>query len=153
MAAEKYDVLAIAVLAADAKNGYFMFDSGFHGGATGPEDLRRPPDLEEAFRLYREGDRIGDAFCCSCLGQCYLDGKGTSANLGAGLKWSKVAAEKGDIVGMRRCADCYFLSQGVDQSDEQAIYWLGKYLEVVVDDEVARDRLEFVCSRSTGGAP
>jgi uncharacterized protein len=88
------------------------------------EDNRRAPDLQEAFRLYQDGARLGHAGCCYHLGECYFAGAGIAENLTKGFKWYKVAAEKGDVQGTNRCSDCYVLGIGVEKSYELAIYWL-----------------------------
>jgi uncharacterized protein len=65
---------------------------------------------------------------------------GIVENLSKGLQWSKKAAEKGNIQGMRQCADCYHFGRGVEQSNEKAMYWYEKWLERE-DDETARTSL------------
>jgi TPR repeat protein len=60
-------------------------------------------------------------------------------NLAKGFKWSKVAAEKGDADGMKQCATCYRFGNGVDQSNEQAIYWYEKFLELEENEDVCSD--------------
>jgi TPR repeat protein len=148
-AAEKLHVVALGTIAADAALGVFDFDAAFQFGPITQEDNRRPPDWEESFRLYREAARLGHAGCCARLGQYYRLGKGIAESPAKGFKWSKVAAEKGDAMGMFQCAECYFLAKGVDQSNEQAIYWLEKYLELE-DDESARNNLAHIRGLSTG---
>jgi TPR repeat protein len=111
MAASKFRVGSIICLGADAAIGYFNFDH------ITQENDRRAPDWEEAFRLYREGARLGDATCCGRLGACYLDGTGTAQNLAKRFKWCKVAAEKGDAQGMGQCAHCYNEGNGTEIFD------------------------------------
>jgi hypothetical protein len=74
MAADRMHVHAICNLAIEAIQGFF--DSGHFI----QEDNRREPDLEEGFRLFLEGARLGHAYCCARLGECYLDGSGTEVN-------------------------------------------------------------------------
>jgi TPR repeat protein len=138
MAAEKFHVIAI----------YNLANEAFHGGFAGDqEDHRREPDLEGAFHFYREGARLGHAGCCHVLGQCYREGMGVEeVNLVKGFKWTKVAAEKGDADGMVDCADCYLWGSGVEQSDEQALYWYEKHLELE-DNEKARDHVQLLLGR------
>jgi TPR repeat protein len=71
-AAEKYHVPSIVILADEASVGYFKVNTGLHHIIQ--EDHRRTPDHEEAFRLYREGARLGDAGCCVRLGAYYHQG-------------------------------------------------------------------------------
>ena len=61
------------------------------------------------------------------------------------------SAEKGDADGMRQCADCYRLGYGVEQSNEQAIYWYEKYLEFEKHDEDAQSTLRAMMSSAPSG--
>jgi MYND finger/Sel1 repeat len=152
MAAAKFHPHALHTLAADAALGYLVFDQNIQ------EDDRRTPDLEEAFRLYREGARLGYAKCCSRLGDCYHEGKGTEVNMAKAFKWYKVAADKGDALGMFRCAECYQYGEGTEQSDEQAFYWYEKNFELSDSerfpglDELARDNLQTLRGRIIGSS-
>ena len=58
----------------------------------------------------------------------------------------KNVAEKRDATGMLLCAFCYHVGQGVDQSNEQAIYWYEKYLEIE-DNELVRHNLQTLRAR------
>jgi TPR repeat protein len=55
-----------------------------------------------------------------------------------------MAAEKGYYDAMRKCAFCYCTGVGVEQSNEQAIYWYEKCLELDDDDDVARHNLRIL---------
>lgn len=133
-AAELCHVVAIDNLASEASQGYFQF------GNIVQQDKRRPPDLEAGYRWYKEGARLGYPLSCGGLSHCYLEGMGTEQNLKKAFKWAKLGAEKGpgqkgSAECMRQCGIMYAQGKGVKQSDEQAIYWLQKALEIEDDDE------------------
>jgi TPR repeat protein len=140
-AAEEVDVDGIRELACEARYGYFGL------GTIIQEDQIRQPDLEGAARLFREGARLGDAFCCGGLARCYRLGRGSKS--GQSFQMGKQAAEMGHVPSMFLCADCYCYGLGVDQSNEQAIYWYENYLALndgermhVSHDEIARYNLQ-----------
>ena len=54
----------------------------------------------------------------------------------------KKAADKGDANGIYQTALLYTFGDGVEQSSEQAIHWLEKYLELEGDDPAPRDLLD-----------
>jgi TPR repeat protein len=125
--ADLMNVRAINALAIEAQLGYF----NPHGVGVIQEDQRRPPDLNEAFRLTELGARLGDSISCTNLAMFYSDGIGTQINHSKSFKWARRAAEKGDYaMGMRLCGNYYRLGHGVEQSDEQARYWYEKSLEL-----------------------
>jgi Sel1 repeat len=125
-AADLHHVITIDNLACEARNGYFWFDD-----SVVQEDQGREPDLEEAFRLFQEGARLGHSISCRNLGPSYLNGSGTEKNEAKGFKWTKRAAESGqDAAVMYECGNCYLQGTGVEQSNEQAMYWFEKSLEV-----------------------
>jgi uncharacterized protein len=76
----------------------------------------------------------------------------TPENLAKSFKWAKVGAEKGYARGMAQCVHCYYFGKGVEQSDEQAMYWYEKFLELEPGDNSARTKLQILCRRSTGSS-
>jgi TPR repeat protein len=121
-AADRHCVVGIHAVACQAHYGYI--------DERQPEEQKLDPDFEEAFRWFLAGAQLGQSDCCAALAWYYLCGQGVQKNFAKGFKWSKRAAEQGHPTrGMYHCGECYRLGEGVEQSNEQAIYWYEKSLE------------------------
>ncbi|KAJ3100493.1 hypothetical protein HDU97_002174 [Phlyctochytrium planicorne] len=78
--------------------------------AVGMEGLE--PDLERAFRIFEEAEKVGCLKACWKLGDCYREGVGCDVDFVMAFKLYAKAAEGGDHEGIKRLAQCYWMGEG-----------------------------------------
>ena len=97
------------------KEGKKFFDSG---------------DYTKAYNIYTQGDKNGNIYCSFAMAQCLMYGYGTKKDEASSQKIFKRIfpvlkdmAEQGDTTAQIQVGCMYELGAGVEQNEEQAVYW------------------------------
>lgn len=97
------------------KEGKKFFDSG---------------DYTKAYNIYTQGDKNGNIYCSFAMAQCLMYGYGTKKDEASAQKIFKRIfpvlkdmAEQGDTTAQIQVGCMYELGAGVEQNEEQAVYW------------------------------
>lgn len=97
---------------------------------TGTGVQRDPDEAAKWFRISAEhGDRVADAD----LGNLALTGIGSESDRHAMRERFLLAAEKGDLVGAFNLGVCYAEGVGTTRDDVQAVYWMQRAADGVVN--------------------
>ena len=88
---------------------------------------------DEALPIIAAAARYGLVEAQLLLGQCLLEGRGTSVDAAAAVRWFSAAAEAGCADGMNMLGQCHELGRGVGQSDALAAGWYARAVEQNLD--------------------
>lgn len=87
-------------------------------------------DMTSAVEWWQKAADSGDAYACSCLGDCYNRGKGgLPKDAGKAFEHYLKAAEGGYHEVYFNIGLCYIDSVGVERDYEKAFYWFNKAAE------------------------
>lgn len=86
-------------------------------------------DYEKARRELQAVVDAGDPVAAYLLGRIYLAGQGIPRDVSEGMKWLRLAAERGEINATVQLAARYDHGVGVPQSDKEAFKWYRKAAE------------------------
>ncbi len=80
-------------------------------------------NLSEAFRLYEQAARGGNADAMNRVGVCYREGRGVEKSTSKALDWFLEASKQGDVGSMESMGDFYANGEGVHQDWIKAVEW------------------------------
>lgn len=88
-------------------------------------ELGLAKDSHQAFVLWEQAARLGDARGMLFIGNAYLEGSGIAVNERRGVQWVKWAAERGSSTAMYVLSRLYDEgSHGVEQNVKLGFHWL-----------------------------
>lgn len=79
--------------------------------------------VDEAFKVTKQGADAGDAFAMNNLGVMYEQGQGVTRSDFEAVRWYQAASDAGSSVAMVNLGWMYESGKGVGQSDEEAARW------------------------------
>lgn len=87
-------------------------------------------DYTKAYDIYTQGDKNGNIYCSFAMAQCLINGIGIKKDIASAQKIFKRIfpilknmAEQGDTTAQIQVGCMYELGGGVEQNEEQAVYW------------------------------
>ncbi len=95
----------------------------------------RKPEFATEFESVLYDAEHGDAWAMNHIGICYMNGEGIEKNDTLGVKWFRMAAEKGSIMGKWNLGGCYYNGEGGLEVDYvEAAKWFRKAAEGGLED-------------------
>ena len=87
-------------------------------------------DYTKSYDIYTQGDKNGNVYCSFAMAQCLINGIGIKQDVASAQKIFKRIfpilenmAEQGDTTAQIQVGCMYELGGGVEQNEEQAVYW------------------------------